>query len=374
VRGVWLLLGAACLLLNACARRSGAEQVPSQSQSTKAAPTPAIDPQKARAEALVSEGAALHAKYCKLCHGADGQGYAADNAPSLVSDTFLASASDEFIASGIRLGRSNTAMAAYGQSRGGPLDDAQINAIVAFLRSKGPPRTVIAEAPLSGDAARGAASFEKNCQSCHGTPAARGTAPQLQNPEFLNASTPGFWRYAIEKGRPPTPMPAFAGKLPASEIEDIVSWLGKLAGRGQSPRPTSALVPDNLPLVINPGGRAPKFQLRDGRFVSSEQVKRALEEKRRLVIIDARTPSDWIQFHIPGSVPIPYYDVEKLARIPNDGTWVIAYCACPHHASGEVVDALKRKNYAHAAVLDEGILFWKDRGYPLAGEAVAKKP
>ena len=73
-------------------------------------------------------------------------------------------------------------------------------------------------------------------------------------------------------------------------------------------------------------------------------------------------------------MPIPYYDVEKLSRIPNDGTWVIAYCACPHHASGEVVDALKRKNYAHAAVLDEGILFWKDRGYPLAGEAVTKKP
>jgi cytochrome c oxidase cbb3-type subunit 3/ubiquinol-cytochrome c reductase cytochrome c subunit len=129
-------------------------------------------------------------------------------------------------------------------------------------------------------------------------------------------------------------------------------------------------VPDDLPLVINPKGKAPDFTLRDDRFVSAEQVKRALEAKRRLVIIDARSPSDWIQFHVPGAVPVPYYDTAKLERIPNDGTWVIAYCACPHHASGEVVDALRRRNYPHTAVLDEGILFWRKAGYPIEGEAV----
>jgi rhodanese-related sulfurtransferase len=169
-------------------------------------------------------------------------------------------------------------------------------------------------------------------------------------------------------------MPAFGSTLPESEIEDIVAWLGKLAGRGLTPPPTSALVPDDLPIVINPRGGTPKFTLREGRFVSAAQVKVALEKKQRIVIIDARTPSDWIQFRIPGSVPLPYYDAEKLEKIPNDGTWVVAYCACPHHASGEVVDALRKRNYPHTAVLDEGILFWKDHGYPLAGEAVAKKP
>src|SRR5262245_32922356 len=56
----------------------------------------------------LSAGSELYARYCKLCHAADGTGYAADNAPSLVSRTFLASADDEFIARGIRLGRPNT--------------------------------------------------------------------------------------------------------------------------------------------------------------------------------------------------------------------------------------------------------------------------
>ena len=359
-----------------CTRRSTSEPVPSQTAASATLPAAkgAASAVSDRLATERAEGRALYTRYCKLCHGPEAEGYAADNAPSLVSESFLSSASDEFIASGIRLGRSNTAMAAYGKARGGPLDEQQIAAIVAFLRAKGPARKVIPEEPLSGDATRGALSFEKNCQSCHGSPAVRGTAPQLHNPEFLNASTPGFWRYAILNGRPPTPMPAFAGKLPNSEIEDIVSWMGKLAGRGQTPPPSSAIVPTDLPLVINPSGRHAKFELKGDRFVSAEQVKKALEQKRRLVIIDARTPSDWIQFHIPGSVPIPYYDADKLARVPNDGTWVIAYCACPHHASGEVVDALRKKNYPNTAVLDEGILFWKDRGYPLAGEAVAKKP
>jgi cytochrome c oxidase cbb3-type subunit 3 len=70
-------------------------------------------------------------------------------------------------------------------------------------------------------------------------------------------------------------------------------------------------------------------------------------------------------------VPIPYYDTAKLDRIPNDGTWVVAYCACPHHASGEVVDALRRRGFPKAVVLDEGILFWRQKGYPLDGAAVS---
>jgi cytochrome c oxidase cbb3-type subunit 3/ubiquinol-cytochrome c reductase cytochrome c subunit len=66
---------------------------------------------------------------------------------------------------------------------------------------------------------------------------------------------------------------------------------------------------------------------------------------------------------------MPYYNnPAELDRIPNDGTWVIAYCACPHHASGAVVDALRARGHKRTAVLDEGILVWKQRGYPLDGQ------
>jgi cytochrome c oxidase cbb3-type subunit 3 len=326
--------------------------------------------EKAKSKSKSIGGAELYARYCQLCHGVDATGYAADDAPSLVSPTFLATANDAFIAQGIRFGRPETAMAAYGKERGGPLDDAQIAAIVRFLRSKGPRAKPLPELEVKGDPGRGAQVFTRECRSCHGTPEEPGKAPKLHNPEFLAAASPAFLRHAVLYGRPPTRMPGFEGRLRASQVDDVVAWLISLRSRTQAVKRTNSVVRDDLPLVIHPRGKTPDFSLRDGRFVSAEQVKRALADKRRLILIDARSPSDWIQFHIPGAVPIPYYDADKLDRVPKDGTWVVAYCACPHHASGEVVDALRRRGYPNTAVLDEGILFWRRSGYPLEGDAI----
>ena len=83
-------------------------------------------------------GPPLYLALCKPCHGADAKGYAADHAPSLVNPTFLESASDEFLRRSIAEGRPGTSMAAYGRSRGGPLDDAAVDRLVSYLRGQGP--------------------------------------------------------------------------------------------------------------------------------------------------------------------------------------------------------------------------------------------
>ncbi len=361
------LFGLLALGLTACDRGTGSAATASATPSAEP-PTAELLP-AAGADPAIVDGGKAFTKYCALCHAKDGTGYAADNAPSLVSRTFLESASDELIAAGIRMGRPGTAMAAYGQSRGGPLSEREIQNLVRFLRSKGPaPKPLPPHA--EGDAARGKDVFERNCQTCHGNQATRGNAVNLQNPELLSAASPAFLRYAVVNGRPPTPMPAFQGRLSEQEIGDVVSFLWSFKPALPTPDVKKAEVPTDLPVVINPKGKHAKFTMRDGRFVASEQVKKALDAKQRIVIIDARASSDWIQYRIPGAISVPYHDRDKLERIPNDGTWVIAYCACPHHASGEVVDALRAKNYANTAVMDEGILFWRDRGYPLVGEAI----
>jgi mono/diheme cytochrome c family protein/rhodanese-related sulfurtransferase len=324
----------------------------------------------AKPNELVQTGEGIYQRYCALCHGKDATGYAADNAPSLVTRTFLESADDVFIGTAIRLGRPSTAMGAYGQVRGGPLDNTAIASIVAYLRSRGgaTPQSLPGGA-AQGNAPRGKAVYEKECVGCHGTETERKTALSLFNAELLRSASPAFLRYAIVNGRAPTPMPAFGGKLSAGEIEDVLSYLESKAPPTQVVDPSRAVeIPKNLPVVINPKGKPPTFTVREERFVPAEEVKKALAEHRRLVIVDARSPADWTLFHIPGAIPAPYYAAQELERIPNDGTWVIAYCACPHHASGAVVDALRAKGYKHTAVLDEGILFWKQQGYPLDGQ------
>jgi len=130
------------------------------------------------------------------------------------------------------------------------------------------------------------------------------------------------------------------------------------------PAPPTAL-PRKGPVVLNPKGRAPEFTLKEDLYVSIDQVKAAMDQKRRMVIGDARAPSEWGSLHITGAISTPYYDKGSLDDIPNDGTWVVAYCACPHHVSGEVVDALRKRGYKHTAVIDEGVFAWQQKGYPV---------
>jgi rhodanese-related sulfurtransferase len=162
-------------------------------------------------------------------------------------------------------------------------------------------------------------------------------------------------------------MPAFEGTLSEAQIDDVVALLRTYASPPEPPPPPPPPEPPPMgDVVLNPHGKAPEFTLREDRYVPIADVKKALETKKRLVIIDARALSDWLTMHIPGSVPVPYYLLSRLDAMPRDGTWILAYCACPHHASGVVVDELRKRGFPHTAVLDEGILEWKKRNYPTA--------
>ena len=63
--------------------------------------------------AHAEDGAALYARYCALCHGADREGYVADHAPSLRSKQLMGSAPGSYLWTSISYGRPNTAMAAF---------------------------------------------------------------------------------------------------------------------------------------------------------------------------------------------------------------------------------------------------------------------
>ena len=359
--------------------------------ASSAAPAPPPAPLDPATIAQVSQlaGQPMYLALCKPCHGADAKGYAADHAPSLVNPTFLESATDDFLKRSIIGGRPGTSMAAYGKSYGGPLDDAGVDRLVRFLREQGPAAQPLPPSKL-GEAALGATVYAKRCFACHGNLSTRGEALSLVNGGFLRDASDPFLRHAIVHGRPGTKMEAFAGSLSDAEIDGVVSYLRGMAGGApmpQLPEPTG-----REPLVINPSGAAPKFTLRadpcppvvpgttsyckeDPRFVSVDQVARALDAKQRIVIIDARPPSDWRRAHITGAVSIPYFDMKRLDELAKDDTWVIAYCACPHHLSGIVVDELRKRGRAHSAELDEGITDWHARGFPVvAAEGVPRPP
>lgn len=322
----------------------------------------------------VHDGKQLYDRYCALCHGANARGYAADNASQLANATFLRTATDDHLRVAIERGRPGTPMSAFGARHGGPLDSRQTDRLIAYLRSldRGTPLAVH-ELEVEGDTERGTRLFAERCASCHGENGKGKTALTLNNPTFQTTASAGFIRYAIEHGRPGTKMPAFETLLSPTDIDDITSAI-RTWSRVVPADATLSALPSLDTLVQNPNGKNPSFTLREGRFVPAAALAKALAAGQRLVILDARPLSDWHRGHIPGAYPIPFYDeLDALVKaLPRDGTWIVAYCACPHAASGKVMDALRDRDFENTAVLDEGIHVWEQRGLPM--EVTAAKP
>ena len=319
--------------------------------------------------ARIAHGREAYLRYCALCHRADGSGYAADHANAIGNADFLRVATDAFIRTAIADGHPGTPMSAWSRAHGGPLDDATIDDIVVFLRNRSRFNVIdVGQRRVAGNAENGRRTFGERCASCHG-PRGDGTAvaTSLSHPTFQRSASNGFIRYTIEHGRRGTPMLGFSS-LGAQTLDDLVAFVRTLERQPAVPPPPMAYEPPPglEHLVINPTGHPPRFTLREDRFVPVADVARALENHARVVILDARATSDWNLGHIPGALPYPFYNIEEMAgRLPNDGTWILAYCACPHAASGHVVDELRRRNFRHTAVIDEGINGWRSQGLPM---------
>jgi mono/diheme cytochrome c family protein/rhodanese-related sulfurtransferase len=318
----------------------------------------------------IRNAAAMYAKYCALCHGDNREGYAADNAPSLRSNSLLAtSKTSNFMRYTIQFGRGGTAMAGYMKSQGGPLEYIEIELLLNWLyQTSGIEEPIeISREPVLGDVDLGTTVYATNCAVCHGINGEGISAPALGNPMLLATATDHFLRYAIAEGRDGTPMQGFKDRLSNEELDGVTAFLRSRASRWDVPKASTVTIPLPEDYVLNPNNKAPQFTLREGRFVSSEQLFKALQDSVRIIILDARSEVAWRQTHIPGSIPVPYYEEPEnfIEDLPNDSTWIVAYCACPHAASGKVVNTLNRHGFKNTAILDEGVLVWAQLGYPI---------
>jgi mono/diheme cytochrome c family protein/rhodanese-related sulfurtransferase len=318
----------------------------------------------------VQYAAGLYTKYCALCHGENREGYAADNAPSLRSHSLLAtSKNNNFMRYTIQFGRANSAMAGYLDTQGGPMEYIEIELLLQWLYETAEvdePKKLSRE-PVLGDIELGATLYAQKCAVCHGEKGEGVTAPALANPMLLATATDHFLRYAISEGRDGTPMMAFKDQLSEEEIDDLTAFLRSRASGWDIPKPDTVAIPTPDEYVLNPASESPVFNLREGMFVSSVQVNQALQDGLKMIILDARSEVAWRQMHIPGAIPVPYYEEPEnfVNDIPNDGTQIVIYCACPHAASKRVMSTLNRHGFTNTAIIDEGILVWAQMGFPV---------
>jgi cytochrome c oxidase cbb3-type subunit 3 len=315
--------------------------------------------------------AADYQQYCALCHGKDRKGYVNDQAPPLRSESLFLSGFPTHLIYTIGYGRRGTPMGGYFEEIGGPLNREELYRLIQWLKEQtGVEEPLdLSSAPISGDTSLGGKIYAEQCSDCHGENGEGNVGPAIGNPAMLALTTDAFLKYAIENGRDGTQMPAFGKSLSNDEINAVTAFLRTRATGWTVEEPVLRTPPSADQYVLNPDAPAPEFELKDGLYVTSEDLFQALQEKRRMVLLDTRVTSMWQIANIEGSVPIPYYydGFEGLTRnLPTDGTWIVTYCECPRAAAESVNRKLRARGVKNTAVLWEGIQGWVSLGYPVS--------
>lgn len=175
------------------------------------------------------DGEELYQRHCSVCHGDDGEGGV--GAPLSLS-SFIDAVSDQYLKITIRVGRPGRIMPSFPT-----LSDAQVNAIVEFMRAwSNVPAVTHNPEPIIGDASHGKALFGKHCAECHGENGEGGQrtgvtffrkrelpiiAPALNNPGFLAAATDNMINATLIFGREGTPMTSsLVDGLSEEDIDD----------------------------------------------------------------------------------------------------------------------------------------------------------
>ena len=312
-------------------------------------------------------GADLYVRMCAVCHGENGEGYKADEAPAVGHPEFLSSVSDEFLRRAIAQGRNGSTMSAWHKDRGGPLTNADVDALIAFVHYWSKKEKVpLDERPLAGDASRGATVYAAECAKCHGPNGTSGPNVRIGDRELLSTATNGFLRHAIRFGRESTAMPGFRSKLGDPAIDDIIAHLRGLTAAPVATPAHTPPRPGPLPLgpvPLNPKGPEPVGFKQSPENTPADVIKAQLDRGAKLALLDARAPSDYMNQHITGAVSVPFYEPDPyFSKLPKDA-WLVCYCACPHAESGMLAQKLRAAGFTKVTILAEGLGYWSGKNY-----------
>jgi mono/diheme cytochrome c family protein len=200
-------------------------------------------------------GAAVYAEFCQACHGPHGESIAPGRAFPAI--TYQESRSRSVIVNGLDSNEQDqAAMPPYAQTEGGPLSDAQINDLIAYMETwetgQTPPlpepriQAVLESVPdYFGDPQAGAVVYATFCYGCHGDHG-EGRVPPNFPPFKVTDQT---W-HIIADGKPNKYMPAFGaasgGPLDDQQLQDLdtylASWALEKGRKGVSPEGISTLL------------------------------------------------------------------------------------------------------------------------------------
>jgi len=100
--------------------------------------------------------------------------------------------------------------------------------------------------------------------------------------------------------------------------------------------------------------------------VSLEEIKRRLEAKAPMVLVDVREKEENRAGYIPGALSVPrgFLEIQIEQRVPDKNAPVVLYCAGGTR-SALAAATLQELGYTHVETANPGFVRWKDLGYPM---------
>ncbi len=200
----------------------------------------------------VEIGQELYSQNCALCHGEFGEGGPNPTHPGdiifpISTAEYLKTRDDSTIRAIIAQGQPNYGMSPFGSTFGGPLDDEQVDTVVAYIRSweadppvELPPEIVIdVEETVALDTKQ---IYDQLCSQCHGLNGEGGVGLAFEDSQFQETRTDTQLYNAINVGHDATSMIGWGDVFSADQIQKMVLLIRQFRVSPVSGQPTTGTV------------------------------------------------------------------------------------------------------------------------------------
>ena len=199
-------------------------------------------------------GQALFAQNCAPCHGDFGEGGAnparqGDVIAPISTAEYLKTRDDFTLQAVIAQGQPNFGMAPFGNAFGGLLDDDEVDAIVAYMRTweENPPVEIPPEVSVAEDTFTGAEIYVDVCAQCHGVNGEGLVGPSLADLQFQSQNSDEDIFDTINLGHEATAMIAWGDVFSADQIQQLVEFIRQFEPLAIEPTPESEEQPTATP-------------------------------------------------------------------------------------------------------------------------------
>jgi len=130
-------------------------------------------------------------------------------------------------------------------------------------------------------------------------------------------------------------------------------------------------------VLIMAAGRISQAAEPEFTVISTSQLKVILDEKKAMVLIDARTKEEYQEAHIAGAISIPEKNFdESVSLLPSEkGSLVVFYCnGVKCGKSKKAAKKAAALGYKNILIYGEGFPVWEEKGFKIVpGPDYAKK-